>query len=320
MSHPFGSLCAMTRVDLERALRALAERQHGVLSREQARALGCTDAFLRRRLRTMDWESVTMRVVRLVGVADSFEQRCLTAVLDAGHEAVVRAKTAARVWGLPGFVGEDVEVTRLRRRARRRTDPVPAHEPTLVPPHHRTTHDGVPVTTVERTIFDLMASVPPGRAERALDSALARRVTTLRRLRATGEELCSRGRPGSALFRQLLADRGIDFRPTESSLEDAFLDLVREAALPEPERQVDLGGGAWIGRVDFYARSARLVIEVDSDWLHTSAVDAAADKARDEALRAAGFATLRVTEDEIRNRPAVAVERLRRALGDRPAA
>jgi very-short-patch-repair endonuclease len=310
----------MTRADLEREMRGLAMRQHGVVGREQARMLGCTDAWVRRRLDSPDWELVSRRVVRLVGTTETFEQRCLIAVLDAGHEAVVRGKAAAQLWGLPGFDAVDIEVTRLRTRARRPTHLVPAHEPMLVPPHHRTVHRGVPVTTVERTVFDLMGSVRPGRAGRALDNALVRKLTTLRILRSVGQELCRRGRPGSALFRQLMAERGVDFRPMESGLEAAFLQWLVDSGLPEPERQVDLGGAEWIGRVDFYVRDARLVVEVDSDWLHTAALDVAADSRRDEALRAAGFEVVRVTEDEIRSRSLAAVESLRRAIAARRAA
>jgi very-short-patch-repair endonuclease len=309
----------MTRVDLEGALRLRAEQQHGVVSREKARHAGCTDAFVRRRLRSADWESVTPRVLRLVGTAETFERRCLVAVLDAGHDAVVCGPAAAQLWALPGFDGEEIHVTRQRRRARRRTDPVPAHEPMLVPPNHRTTRDAVPVTTVERTLFDLMAAVHERRAERALDNALARKLTTLRALRSIGEELCKRGRPGSALFRRLLSDRGVDFRPVESGLEAAFLELLRGAGVPEPERQVDLGGNEWIGRVDFYFRVARLVVEIDSERFHTAALDAAADRRRDEFLRAAGFEVLRITEEEIRNRPSVVVARVEAAWAARAA-
>ena len=308
----------MTRADLDESLRSLALAQHGVVSRRQATDLGADRWAVQRRLGSGTWGSATSRVLVLAGTPPSFEQRCLVAVLDAGHEGVVQGVAAARIWQLPGFDGDHIEVTRLRRRARRRTDPRPAHEPMLVPPHHRTSHRDVPVTTVERTLFDLMSAVRASRAERALDNALARKLTTLPALRSIGKELCRKGRPGSKLFRRLLADRGADFRPVESGLEAAFLALFRDAGLPEPERQVDLGGnGGWIGRVDFYLREARLIFEVDSEWFHAAALDTAADRLRDEAFRAAGFEVLRITEEEIRDRPFAAVERVQQALPSR---
>jgi Protein of unknown function (DUF559) len=310
----------MTRAELDARLRSLAMEQHGAISRRQAAEAGTDRWAVERRLRSGAWRLGTARVLVLEGMAETFEQRCVVAVLDAGHEAVVRGAAAAHVWRLPGFEDAAIEVTRLRRRARRCTESVPAHEPLLVPAHHRTVRGGVPVTTVERTLFDLMAAVRAGRAERALDNALARRLTSLRALRSIAAELCRRGRPGSALFRQLLSDRGVDFRPVESGLEASFLALLVEAGLPEPERQVDLGGDGWVGRIDFYVRQARLVVEIDSGWFHTSALDVAADERRDAALRAAGFGVVRITEDEVRNRPVAAVERFRRALADRRAA
>jgi very-short-patch-repair endonuclease len=307
------------RVDLDEQLRQLARQQHGAVSRQQAAAIGCRRAHVMQRL-VSEWELATPRVMRLVGTPETFERRCMVAVLDAGHEAVVRGPAAARIWGLPGFDDDALEVTRQRRRARRSTGPLPVHEPRLVPPHHRTVHGGVPVTTVERTVFDLMSAVRPGRAERALDNALARKLTTVAALRSIGKELCRKGRTGSALFRRLLADRGVDFRPMESGLEAIFLGLVKDAGLAEPERQVDLGGpDGWIGRVDFYVRKALLILEVDSELFHTSALDTAHDRRRDDAFRVAGFEVLRMTEDEIRNRPSAALSRLRAVLEQRAA-
>jgi very-short-patch-repair endonuclease len=309
----------MTRIDVDGTLRQLAGSQHGVVARAQAAALGFADVHLRRRVTAGAWEVATPRVLRMAGSQRSFEKRCVIAVLDAGHAAVVRGAAAARLWGLPGFDDPVIEVTRMRRRSRRGTRPITASEPRLLPPHHRTVHRDVPVTTAERTIFDLMGAVPAGRAERALDNALARKLTTVRALRSIGEELCRKGRPGSKLFRKLLADRGVDFRPTESGLEDAFLTLVRHAGLPEPENQVELGGEEWIGRVDFYFRDARLVVEVDSDLFHAEALDAAADRRRDEAFRGAGFAVVRITEEDLRERPSLVGSRVMVALQQRAA-
>jgi len=309
----------MTRVDLDAALRSLAMSQHGALSRRQATELGADRWFVERRLRAGTWSLGTPRVLVLAGTPTTFDQRCVVAVLDGGHGAVVRGQAAARIWGLPGFSHAVVEVTRRRRRARRRTDPVASSEPRLLGPHHCTIHGGVPVTTVERTLFDLMGAVREGRAERTLDNALSRRLTTLPALQSIAAELCRKGREGSALFRQLLADRGVDFRPVESDLEATFLAALRDAGVPEPERQVDLGGDRWIGRVDFYFRNARLIVEVDSEWLHTAVLDVAADRRRDDALRAAGFEIVRITEDDIRGDAFVAARRVRRALAQRVA-
>jgi very-short-patch-repair endonuclease len=63
-------------MELDLELRAVAERQHSVIARRQARALGATSEHLRRRVESPDWESLTSRVLRLVGAQRTFRQRC----------------------------------------------------------------------------------------------------------------------------------------------------------------------------------------------------------------------------------------------------
>ncbi len=115
-------------------------------------------------------------------------------------------------------------------------------------------------------------------------------------------------------MRQLLADRGAGYIPPASGLEARFFALMVEAGLPLPERQVDLGGESWVGRVDYLYRHLGLVVEVDSDVHHTSKLDAEADARRDQRLRAAGFEVLRVTGEQLGERPQEVVALVRAAL------
>ena len=255
-------------------------------------------------------------MLRLVGSPRTFAQRCMTAVLDSGEGAVISHLGAAVLWQLPGFAPGQLHVSRTRARNRRKTDLATVHEPRLLPAHHSTLIDGIPVTTVARTVFDLAGCVHPLRAERALDNALARKQVDLDVLRRVAIELFEHGRTGSALMRQLLDDRGVGYIPPASGLEARFFSVVVGAGLELPERQVDLGGETWAGRVDYYYRRLRLIVEIDSDRHHTSKLDAEADARRDAALRAAGFRILRITEDQLENRPGEVVTLLRAALSE----
>ena len=88
-------------------------------------------------------------------------------------------------------------------------------------------------------------------------------------------------------MRRLLADRSDGYIPPASETEARFRDLVREAGLPDPVRQLDVGDDeAWIGRVDVAYPPARLLIELDSRRHHSSKLDVEADAARDRRLRA----------------------------------
>jgi very-short-patch-repair endonuclease len=65
--------------------------------------------------------------------------------------------------------------------------------------------------------------------------------------------------------------------------------------------------------VDFMAPAAGLVVEVDGDGYHSGRV--AADRCRDEKLRRAGYAVLRLPASLVERRLADAVALVREALG-----
>lgn len=307
--------CLSTDVDraLDIALRSLAVNQHGLAATEQARQLGATDRDLRRRRQSPDWEVITSKVLRLVGTAETFEQRCMAAVLDGAPGAVVSHTSAAALWQLPGFPKDEIHVSRLRGRSGRRTGLATLSQPRCLPNSHITVVEGITVTTVARTIFDLSRVVHARRTERALDNALARGLTTIRSLDTVVATLAEHGRGGSALMRELLSIRRFDYVPPESGVEARFLGILRSAGLPLPRRQADLGGDQWVGRVDFLYPELRLIIEIDSSIHHSTALDKAADDRRDRELEAAGFAVCRIRAIDVWHRPNAVVAKVRTA-------
>jgi hypothetical protein len=131
------------------------------------------------------------------------------------------------------------------------------------------------------------------------------------------DEIGGRGVPGSAIARQLLGERGDGYVPTESELEALTLEVLATGGLPAPERQVWVRAGrtyADAGRVDFAYRSARLIIEADSQRWHSSYSRVAADHWRDNELMADGWRVLRVTWWQLKRRPSEVVMLVRRAL------
>lgn len=158
----------------------------------------------------------------------------------------------------PGFKPIQVHVTRANDASSRANTRVSVHESRYLPRHHWTLVDGIPVTTVARTVFDFASCVHPSRAERALDNALTRKLVDLESMRATTIELLRPGRTGSALMRQLLAVRGAGYIPPASGTEARVLALLAAAGIEMPECQVDLGGDVWIGRVGLLLPAAPL--------------------------------------------------------------
>ncbi len=292
-------------------MREMAERQHGVVSRAQARGLGASEDVLRSCVASPDWALLTTQVFRLVGAPRTFRQRSMAAVLDAGAAAAASHGTALALWGLPGPRPVTLDVSRRRGGTTRLSTMARVHTPRLWPPGHVTTVHGIPVTTMARTVFDLAGVLHPGRTERALDNALARHLTSLPALRAVTGEMVGHGRAGSALMRRLLADREGSYVAPESGLEARFASILAAAGLPVPVRQLDVGGERWAGRVDHVDQERNLVIEIDSDLHHTTLTDRAADRRRDQALRKAGYRVVRVTEQQIWYRPHEVVEALK---------
>lgn len=128
------------------------------------------------------------------------------------------------------------------------------------------------------------------------------------------DELGGRGRTGTAVVRELLATRPVGAVLPASGLEARVIRILEEAGEPPLERQVDVGGHEWIGRVDLVDSAVGLIVEIDSAAHHSSKLDRERDRRRDEALYAAGWRlVLRIPEDDVWQRPREVVARVRAA-------
>ncbi len=185
------------------------------------------------------------------------------------------------------------------------------HTTTLLPDQHLTKRDGLVVTVPARVLFDLAGRIHPAKLERTLDTAWRMRLVTGRLLRRTLAELAEHGRPGIQHMRELIMDRGDDYRPTDSNVEARFLQLMERARMSTFERQVDVGDRDWLGRVDFRDREVPLIVEIDSETFHASLVDQAADEVRRQRLRDAGFTVLVITSVDVWHQGAAVQERVR---------
>jgi very-short-patch-repair endonuclease len=301
-------------MSVERDMRELATKQHGVVSIAQATELGARSRWRANRLDAGTWVQRTPRVLAVAGAPDTLRTVAMTAVLDAGPGAVASHRTAAVLWQLPGFTLEQQDVTR-RRTVAGRASIAFEHRPRLLLPHHLTRVAGIPTTTLPRTIFDLAGSdLSLGRLARTIDEVVTRDAAMLVALHDLLPELAARGRPGITRMRTLLDERPPGVAVAASGLERRFETILRNAGDPPLERQIDLGGQAWVGSVDYWDRAARIVVEVDSDLHHTSLVDRVHDGLRDEALREAGArAVVRVPEEHVWHQPWLVVAAVREA-------
>ncbi len=303
----------------------IASRQHGAFHRRQLTQGRATDRALHRRVVAGQWERAAPRVYVLRGAPDTWHRRLWIGLLEAGHETLASRRSAAALVSIPGFRPGPVDILKGEAHEERMRS-CELHVSSWIPPHHRTTVDGFPTTSVARTLFDLAAlgtparrrrGLPylhPDRAERAVDDALVRDLTTLDELAEVVATLGRQGRPGTRRMREILEDRGAGHIVTESVLEDLFLGVVASAGLPLPARQRTLGGDDLVGRVDFLYEAERVVIECDGRRHHFGKIDAERDRWRDLELTAAGWLVVRVTWWQLVHQPERFTDHLRRLL------
>jgi hypothetical protein len=253
-------------------------------------------------------------VYRVRAAPRTAEQRLLAMVWFHPGVVVASHGAAARLHGLPGFDRAPPEIT-IRRGRSRRGGAVGVHSSLLLPLRHRTVIGVIPCTVIERTLFDLAATLPERRVATLVDWAVSRRLCTLDEVSRAFFVLASRGRAGTASMRAILDARGEDAIAPASELERRARRLFAEGGIPTPEFEVDLGDEAWVGRVDCVWREARLVVELDGRRFHGGATARDADRHRDNRLMAAGWRVLRCTWEDITQRRAWVLDTLRRALG-----
>jgi hypothetical protein len=222
--------------------------------------------------------------------------------------------SAAALHGFPGFSPDRLEVTVGRGRTPQLAG-VTVHRSRVLPDSHIREVDGIAVTTVARTLFDLAGTVHPLRTGRVLDTCLNQDKVTVAAVWDVVGDLAKRGRAGAALLRELLLARGEGEVVPASELEALLMRVLVGAGLPRPEREVHVGDAdGWVGRVDFAYRDARLLIEADSRLHHSSLTDFEADRARDNRLIAAGWRLLRVTWTMLTEEPERFARLVRTAL------
>jgi very-short-patch-repair endonuclease len=291
-------------------LLARAERQYSVFHRRQMADPSVVSSWVR----AHRIERMARDVYRFAGSPRTWHQYVMAAVLLQGDGAAASHLSACRLWRLPGFSEAAIDVVQLRGPSQRTTIGR-VHQTLYLPSHHLAVRERIPVTSIERTVFDMCGVVHPRRAERTVDNALAADLTSVPRLEIVLAECGRRGRRGTATLRALLDDRNQSYVPPESDLEDLVFAVLRSAGLELPVRQVTVGGtSAPDGRVDLVYRNARLVIEADSRRYHASWLATQADHRRDLKLAAAGYQVLRVNWWQLVHEPELFVAAVRAQL------
>jgi len=270
----------------DRLIADLAERQHGVVALRQLEALGLPAGAIEWRLRVGRLHALHRAVYAVGHRPATKEARWMAAVLTGGSGAVLSHHSAAAHWGIRRTGGMGLGVTAPGRRRSR--DGIAFHR-SVLPPDERTVHDGIPITTVPRTLFDIAATLNLRQLERAVNEAEIRRLWDDLSL----PDLLRRypRRKGSRNVRRLLDKRSAGANVTESDLEVLFLSFADRHGLPQPETNSCVEG-FW---VDCVWRAERVVLELDSWEFHRTRSTFESDRRKIRVLQARHWRCVPVT-------------------------
>jgi len=262
-----------------------AARRHGVVDLDVADQLGLT----RQMLRTAVRNGLLLRRARGVYVASgsppTWKQDVLVATTATG--GVASHRCAARLHRLDGFATAPVEVTVGAGGTRRELSIVhrtPSLDRSMV-----TRLEGIPTTSIARTLVDLGAVVDDDRVEQALDDAL-RRGANLRWISQILDSSMRPGPTGWAALARVLARPDRTGPMPDSMFERLVERIVTAAGLPPPQRQVRvLHQGREVARIDAAWPHRRLGLEADSELWHWGPRRGRLARRRHNLLVAAGW-------------------------------
>ncbi len=274
----------------------LAERQHGLVTRRQLLGLGMGRGAIEDRIGRGQLRPVR-RGVYAVGCRGTGQAaRWMAAVLAAGPGAVLSHRSAAALWGLLPASATEPEVTRPTRI---RSRPGMRVHQSILQRDEVSVVDGIPVTSLARTLLDLAAVVSERLLEQAFNEAEVRRLTD----RLSVPDLLARRprRAGASALRKILAadahSRGI----TRREMEARFASLLEGTDLPRPQRNADIAVAGRFFEVDCLWPAQRLIVELDGRAVHGTARAFERDRERDRLLLADGWRVVRITWRQLRD-------------------
>lgn len=281
----------------------------GLTTREELRATGISARSVQRLVRNGQLERITHQLFRLGAVRPTRLQEIATACRSL-KGATASHGTAAELHRFRYLPFDNQIHVIIPRGGTRISNLAVVHQRELCSNLREVRPDGIPVTSAAATLMELAGSLSSTRFDRVAEDALDRRLTTLDEVDALIELTQSRGRRGIDPLRAWFERRSCQ-PVTESELERAFLRFCTRFDIEVPETQVLLHDDAVVvGRIDALFRRKRVAVELDGRAGHQQISDFERDRLRDQRLVAAGWIPLRITWQQIHQRPEELADRI----------
>jgi Protein of unknown function (DUF559)/Transcriptional regulator, AbiEi antitoxin len=294
------------RIPRDQEVTEIAGRQHGLITRRQLYELGFAPNTIRNRTASGRLHEVRPSVFAIGSRHVVGRARLLAAVFACGDGAFASHRNAGGVWEIVSTPSDPIHITTTGRGLRQRPG-VKLHRVRALHPDDTTEIDGIPVTSLPRTLLDLAEVITINRLERAIENAERLRIFDLNAL----TQLLGRspGRHGRKPLSMLLS-KLIEPDRTRSDLERDFVALCERAGIPPPRLNILIAGF----EVDAVWLDARLIVELDSYAFHGTRAAFERDRARDAQLQIAGYRVLRITHRMIHHEPEKTIRLLRALL------
>ena len=290
---------------LDAPLAALAAAQHGVVAAWQLPDLGFTRRAIQRRVQSGRLHRVHRGVYAVGHPRLTQRGHWMAAVLACGPEAVLSHHQAAALHGLRRGAPSMIHTTAP---VRRQVNGIRCHTARSLRGRHHLRVDGIPVTSVERTLLDLAAVLPAQRLRTLAETA--QRNGRYDHARVLATIATANGHRGTGALQAVIAQLHDEAPATRSDLERLALELIRAAGLPEPSVNASVEGET----VDLSWPQYHLVVEIDSYRYHRERRAFDADRRRGNTLTLANVTLLRFTDRDLDEDPQRFVDEIRRAI------
>jgi len=295
------------RTELHARLVELATRQHGVVSHEQLDGIGFKPGAIKRMVAAKRLIPKHRGVYAVGHGKLSRLGSLIAAVLACGEDAVLSHRSAAWLWALRPDNRTRVDVT-VPRPGQHQRKGIHVHTSQPFDPKDITQIDGIPVTSLARTLLDLAEVVPVDHLAKCIEEAERKRVYNQKAV----EDLIQRspGRRGLKPLTAILADAVLVDPATRKEFERRFQKFLREYRLPRPKRNTLVEGY----EVDNVWLKDKLIAELDGFDSHGTRRAFEEDRVRDEKLKLAEYDVIRVTWRRLHTDPEDLANTLRRLL------
>lgn len=296
---------------IDRTILDFANAHGGVVTRTFLDQTNMTRGQIETRVRRHGWKSLGRGAYRVLEARDLKDR--LSGAVAAIEASAVSHESAAELHRFR-LLPTGVAVVSAHSRTTHQFDGVLVRRTHDLDSAHLTRVDGLPCTTVPRTVVDLAPGVSDRRLGAILDDLIVRGRLELADVDVVLSSVARRGKPGVRRMRRVLASRWGE-NHSASILERRARSLLARSGLPKPVSEFPI---PWsIGRrFDDAYPDHRLAIEWDGRKYHGQFSAFEADRQRDREALENGWKVLRFTWNDVNNRPQMVVDSVRSLLGD----